>query len=279
MKQNPFSLFDFMGYFTPGATFFYMLYIITYCQGDPVENITDLQTILTSFPAVGIEGVLIFLISSYTIGHIISYLSSLTIETYSIWKYGYPSKSLLDIKGNGYWTGISKAHSYIWRIVLPIAILPITLLDIIFGNFLGFKIFYTKKLDSFLITVITFKIQKLLEHIGLPKSIDFKDNTKRNGDFFRIIMHYTYENSKTHQSKFTNYVALYGLLRAFSLIFNCLSIYLLFSIACNEYSFIKYVVLLSTSMIAYIFFMGYMKFYRRYTLEGLMVMTIDPLLK
>jgi hypothetical protein len=49
MKQNPFSIYDFLGYFIPGATTIYLIQIVNIIKKN---NCIDLNVILTSFPNI-----------------------------------------------------------------------------------------------------------------------------------------------------------------------------------------------------------------------------------
>lgn len=273
MKQNPFSLYDFIGYFIPGAASIYLIQIVNTIKK---SNCIDLNIILTSFPAVKTEGVLIFLIFSYVLGHLLSYISSITIEKYAVWKYGYPSKYLLDINPNKYWTGAKKFHSIFWRICLILLLFPTVILDYILGHYFGLKIFYSSKLDPMLIKLIKFKINCLAANIGINPKNGFAKGEANISDFNRIILHYTYENSKNHQSKLSNYVSIYGFLRTFTLITNVLFWYfVLHTLFYGEFDLKSNLTITGISIVSYLFFMSFMKFYRRYTLEGLMILSID----
>lgn len=273
MKQNPFSLYDFMGYFIPGATSIYLIQIVNIIKQ---SNSIDLNMVLNSFPTIQTEGILIFFILSYVLGHLISYISSITIEKYAVWKYGYPSKYLLDINSLKFWTGAKKFHSIFWRICLIILLLPTVILDYVLGHYFGFKNFYSNKLDPMLVKIIKLKTNNLLNKLGITTENGFEEGEGNNSDFNRIILHYTYENSKNHQSKLTNYVAIYGFLRTFTLITNILFWYfIIHTYLFSDFNLISVYVIISISIISYIFFMSFMKFYRRYTLEGLMLLTID----
>ena len=136
-----------MGYFIPGATSIYLIQIVNIIKK---SNCIDLNIVLNSFPTIQTEGILIFLILSYVLGHLISYISSITIEKYAVWKYGYPSKYLLDINYLKFWTGAKKFHSIFWRICLIILLLPTVILDYVLGHYFGFKNFYSNKLDPML---------------------------------------------------------------------------------------------------------------------------------
>jgi hypothetical protein len=273
MKQNPFSLYDFIGYFIPGATLIYLIVIVEIIKKN---NCINLNVILTSFPVIKTEGILIFLILSYVIGHLLSFISSITIEIYANWKYGYPSKYLLDINTNTYWTGAQKFHSCFWRLFLILLLLPTAVLDKILGDYFGFKFFYSKKLDPMLIKLIKLKINCLAEKIGMTYENGFVEYEANESDFHRIVQHYTYENSKNHQSKLSNYVSIYGFLRTFTLITNVFFLYFTlhtFYYGLFDLRSISTIILIS--IVSYLFFMSFMKFYRRYTLEGLMILAID----
>lgn len=209
----------------------------------------------------------------------LSFISSITIEKYANWRYNYPSKYLLKIKEKGYWKSAKNWKGYFWRTSLLIILFPCIVFDFIFGQLLNFKSFYRKEVDILLRKLIVLKINKLFKKIGFDEIENYKqfNNGKGNAhDFHRIVTHYAYEHSKHHQSKMSNYVALYGFLRTLSLIFNFLALYLIIKVVTyftfNLENILTIVVL---SSISYISFMAFMKFYRRYTLEGFMIITID----
>ena len=278
IKQNPFSLYDFFGYFIPGALIVYILLFLL--KITDFNNIDQLTVILNSDKAFQIENFLFFVIISYSAGHLVNFMSSITIEKYANWKYNYPSKYLMNLKPNfKFWSG-SKRIKF-WKFLLIFFLFPITILDLILGELLCFKTFYTKKADNFIIETVKAKGLILLNQLGTPIT-----KTLREYDFHRIFSHYVYENSKNHQSRLSNYVALYGFLRSLCLIsvmFLWLILYKLYKKAYlvekfseyfekNKYLIIYFFVI---SLLSYIFFMAFMKFYRRYSLESLMLIVID----
>lgn len=278
IKQNPFSIYDFLGYFIPGALVIY-IFILLITITD-FTNLNGIITALSSEKSFQLDNLLFFIIISYSLGHLFNFLSSITIERYSNWKYNYPSKYLMNLKPNHkFWLGTKKIIA--WKIILLILIFPVSILDYIFGELLGFKIFYTKKADGYIIETIKSKGIILLNQLGTPITKALRDY-----DFHRIFSHYVYENSKNHQSRLTNYVSLYGFLRVLCLIsvlFFWLIIYklhkkaYLFETFKEYYKNSKYLllVILLTTLVSYVFFMAFMKFYRRYTLESLMLIVID----
>ncbi|MEN8194499.1 MAG: hypothetical protein ABFS12_16890 [Bacteroidota bacterium] len=279
-KQNPFSIYDFLGYLVPGSIVLYSLLIHKYLKTNEFFKIDEF---INKMSSVKLDSLLLFIILSYIIGHLINFISSVTIEKYANWRYGYPSKYLLSIEIRGFWKSIDHWKEGIWRIGMIIILLPIISLDLLFGKYLNFKQFYQKELDPLLRDLIVFKINKLFNKIGFDKVDNYKEfkNGKANGyDFHRIVTHYAYENSKNHQSKMSNYVALYGFLRSLSLIFNFISIYyFLRTLVYSSFNIKSILTLFILGLISYTSFMAFMKFYRRYSLEGFMVIAIDPELK
>lgn len=276
IKQNPFSVYDFLGYLIPGSVLIYSYFIIDFIKENDQFKLNDF---IKTFKNLEFEGVFFFIIIAYTVGHLISFMSAITVERYSNWRYNYPSKYLLDMKYGGFWESARNWKDVAWRIIIITILLPCVICDLFFGELLGFKMFYKKSLDSMLKDLIGYKSNRLLAKIGLHKIKDPERylEGKTNGyDFHRIITHYAYENSKNHQSKMSNYVALYGFLRTLCLIFNLLTIYFVVrTILYSKINWENILITLILSGICYLAFMAFMKFYRRYTLEGLMIITID----
>lgn len=171
MKQNPFSLYDFLGYFIPGASLIYLVYIIGLFKSN---ECLDLNLILNSLPTINTSGILLFLIIAYVLGHLMSYISSISVEIYANWKYGYPSRYLLNFPATSYWKGAKSFHSIFWRIFLLLFLLPTVIPDSILGRVFGFKIFYHKRLDSVLVKLIIFKANVLMTKLGMTKKMDLK---------------------------------------------------------------------------------------------------------
>lgn len=269
--QNPFSLYDFLGYLIPGATMLYGVLILG------VEDFKEIGNILYEYNLDGYEDIFLIIVASYITGHIVNFLSSIIIEKYSIWTLGYPSKYLLRTPSKGYfesafYKGVS-SNEYsvrmIARTVLSLIMLPITLLDQIFGKMFYGRLFYARELDEYTSKVIINRIESGIDWVPGLKEIEGDINDQ---DFFRIIYHYCLENVSSHQSKFQNYVALYGFLRALSVIY-----LILFWVVLLTTSNLLFVTLIVLGSLSFICYMGYCKFSRRFTLEVLMAYTtIEP---
>ncbi|MCL8006127.1 hypothetical protein M8845_01680 [Gelidibacter japonicus] len=297
MKQNPFSLYDFLGYLIPGATLIYLLIIIKSCGGDFGD--CDLATLVSSVTEYQLQEVFFFIIASYALGHIISFLSSISIEKFGNWRYCYPSKVLIGFEKKSYWVLKQTPEDYNpdkdfydiepkqkirsaqnrARGLLGIFILPLIISEYLLGQQLNLKKLYSKGLDPYLIDRIKERTIVLLNSLSFTDQ-PIKTNELKDIDFNRVVHHYAFENSKQHQFRMVNYVALYGFLRNLVLTF-ILSFWYYFAISlCSINTNLEFngpmiltnIVLILLSFVA---FMAYMKFYRRYTLEGLMLILVD----
>lgn len=269
IQQNPFSLYDFLGYLIPGAL---LLFLITFFQTvdfDSIEHLTISHLLYVDYN-FEFEEIVLFVIISYAVGHLVNFVSSLIIERYANWRYNYPSKYLLGFTANhSYWGTRQEFMKNVWRSLVPVFIFPITICDILLGSFLRFRFFYTRPLDRFLQEIILDKGLKLIHKLHIRTqggTIQI-----REFDFHRVFAHYTFENSKQHQGKLTNYVVLYGFLRSLTLICTLLFWYSLF----QSSNCITWSITAGLGLSSYIYFMAFMKFYRRYTLESLMLIAID----
>ena len=106
----------------------------------------------------------VFLVAAYVVGHIVAYLSSITVERFLIWWYGYPSEFLLREQRMDFyffkeaqkmykekdkcwkWTLF---RTYFLRLIVLMFLFPITLSSLLVRIF-GGDSFFVKKLDDFL---------------------------------------------------------------------------------------------------------------------------------
>ena len=305
--KNPFSLYDFLGYFVPGALCLYLMVFLFDISG--VKSFDEIANL--HFGRVDLS--IAFVIIAYIIGHTINYISSITIEKYSNWMFGYPSAFLLKkerkgyykkarqedleewLKGNiehcklhlfikkgMYWSKWNWLHKFsllrlrssVWRFGLLLFIFPVSTIDWIFGKWFGLRLYYTNPLDYILIVTVQNNLEKLLLKLNIEGGNNF--------DYNRILNHYYYEKFQKHILKFDNYVALYGFCRCLSLIFCLTTSSILFLVFFNDaVLFTSQVVIMFclSSFLSFVFFMAFMKFYRRFTLEGFMCLVIDKTLE
>ena len=152
--------------------------------------------------------------------------------------------------------------------------------DLVLGKLFRMREFYTKSLDTLLADVIKRKIKAIAiscAKVSDPKVYDMAIEH----DFFRYVYHYALENAPNHQDKMQNYVALYGFLRTISLIFVCFFWIIFLHVSKLMPVFNEdvtmgggIIVIFIISVLTYTFFMGFVKFYRRYSLEALMAASV-----
>jgi hypothetical protein len=272
VKQNPFSLYDFLGYFTPGAIFIYgYIYAFNYKNSE----IRSLSNIAESMGVEKADLYVPLILFSYAAGHLLNFISSITIERYALWALGYPSKYLLSVKHKGYfYSSENVLRRRIVRLSVFVILLPVSLWDLVLGKVFGFRDFYAKSLDATLVGIIKSKVLSLVSASGVLKPNQLNDSLFEQ-DFFRFVYHYAVEHASNHLQKMQNYVALYGFLRALSL----LSVMLFWGIIirCLLKSgdpTEKISELFFISIMCYIFFVAFVKFYRRFSLEALMAVCV-----
>ena len=260
IKQNPFSLYDFLGYLTPGAIFFYGLLYVFNHSGPFTLFICDVNQYLGfDKPAIYIP----FILASYTTGHFLSFLSSIFIEQYSIWAFDYPSRYLFELKRDK-----KELKIRILYFILSILILPIWVCDCLFSK-IGIRVLYAKELEKPLVDLLENKLKDFIkEHAGIKDKE--KIDEAINQGFFRYIYHYALENANSHLPKFQNYVALYGFLRTITLI----TAIFYWRVVIHVYKGTLSYYYLFLFLIPYVFFMGFSKIFRKFTVEVFMAFSV-----
>lgn len=287
MEKNPFSFYDFLGYLFPGMLTLLIVIHITYLK-EP-SSISDyfsiagfMHTFKNELSIEWWKSTLILIILSYICGQIIAYLSSVTIEYFANKLYKYPSYYLLhdedrsfDYYLNTYfWDGIYFGN-FIWRIILFFIAFPVTLFILLLGAPLKINKFITHPLDAYIRDSIQTKLFNLSQKLNLARPEINSDN-----DYHRIVMHYVYLNIPNCQRKTDNHIALYGFLRAICLI-SCIFTDILIIKGLSTINFSAsfdwkgFVLIITMAFLSNILFMGFVKFYRRFTLENYMALLTE----
>lgn len=253
IKQNPFSLYDFLGYLIPGLFVIFLFSFSFFYFNSPHLSVEDVFKHTNNFLSSSFVAVLLL---GYVFGHFLSYLSSMTIERYAEWTLGYPSNYLMNDLPCSYFT--KKYDSLVYSLfrffLVPIFLFPISVYDFVLGFVFKLRKSYAKRLDDDLICLIT----DLLKKNGFLSS---KPN-------FIHIYHHSIERFKTHYPKIQNYVALYGFSRTISLIFVFIFWFYLYLILFYlKIDFYSIAILSLLSFISFVFYLSYLKFHRRFALE------------
>lgn len=293
MNKNPFSIYDFLGYLFPGfVAITLVIYIILINDNDSIESFFSIKNFVklygNTFKDYKWESAAIVLILSYIAGHIISYLSSTIVEYLMNKTFGYPSwyllnkqKYTLSLLWNSYYTKDTNCGKKIWRSIVILIMIPVSFVIFVFSVKSSLIKFIVRPLDEYTTKNITAKLKNLFEKLGLTHhDIEAKD------DYHRIVMHYVYINIPNSQRKLDNYVAMYGFLRALTLISCLLFDYLIYKQFCTISNYLTngfegsinsfaITILFILFIICNVLFMAFVKFYRRFTLENYMALLTE----
>ncbi len=271
IKQNPFSFYDFLGYFVPGSLFVYLLISISSHAAIKDSslfkfvNVSDLK---------GVELYTPLILIAYISGHFINFLSAMTVEKHLNWMYGFPSKTLLGIYQDSYFTsGDDSIKKNSVRAIVALLLLPISVVDFFVNYILGIKGLINKELDSMMKEIIKSKVVLILSSFAGLESPP--KEPVRETNYFLFIYHFALEHSVNHVPKMQNYVALFGLMRTLTFYFVILFWVAVWHLIYSGASILIFVVAaLSMTVVSYTFYLGFIKFYRRFTLEALMAAAV-----
>lgn len=278
MKESPFSVYDFLGYLIPGSFFIFGCYIIFLFETFNFLINKEFFKRLISLKDFKVDQIFLFVLVSYILGHLLSFISSITIEKYSIWTLGHPSRYLLNLDvDKAFKIEKYRIPRLICRVSCFVFLLPISILDFIFLKIFSMKKLVAKSLDVTLIEIIIGNLNKTLE-----KDFPLNDNgsvpivkTEKRFDFFRIIYHYSLEKRDNHYAKIQNYIALYGFSRTITLIFISFFWLVLILDFKSGYSENKFIMLTLSLLISYLMYSNFNKLYRKFTLEVIMAAVIE----
>lgn len=287
MNKNPFSIYDFLGYLFPGAFALIVVKFLVftdnpfcpYCFLDSIRDLAQSNDRLTD--------TIFFILLSYILGHAIAFASTLTVEQFANWRYGYPSSFILGISTEYFQKLIypddmslrRKAKVfilyYLARIIVALSVWPICLFSIVIGQWFNVRKFYIKETDEYTKKEIIKRIQRLAKQLGIEDISEDMIN-KKQLNYHRFITFYEYEKSAKHGVKMDNYVALYDFMRSVTMVLVFYTWYvaikLVFFWGMDAVSS-RYVI--GAALSSYFFFMAYMKFYRRYTEESFYTLVAD----
>lgn len=281
MKQNPFSFYDFLGYLIPGGVFICCLSFMF--VPDFLGVIGELSPKLKNSTFAESSILIALIIVSYIIGHFLSLLSALFVEKYLTDTYGWPSQYLfISISSDSsksikrYFLHLQHEYSVgninrkdiarriFKQIVSDVVLLPVVVIERIMYRFLGVR---PTKLPEPLNHSLLKRLTKFFEKSEIEVPYNILEEGYLKGDLFRFIYHYAQENSENHVHKMANYVALYGFSRNICFVFVLLFWASLFQSQIESWS---YWYSFGLAIVSSVFFYGFEKFYRRYTLEALM---------
>lgn len=291
MSKNPFSIYDFMGYLFPGVIVF-VLYLAFSQIGFDVTKLKDIS--LASNPELSgkfdLEKSFLLVVLCYILGHIVAYLSSITVEFASNKIFGYPSKYLLNEKrldwgrmflnyfitegtsSNAIFKCVKLVMKVLLKLIVLVLLFPVLISIFTIGYIFDINGYVSRSLDPYLRDTIIEKEYLLAKKLGIKHP-----DVNAECDYHRIILHYVYLNISSSQRKTDNYIALYGFLRSVCLLSSMtflLVLILSFKTIDISAPYDLWIigVLCFLYFVSYLTYLGFVKFYRRYTLENFMAL-------
>lgn len=287
MNKNPFSFYDFLGYLFPGIIILALtVFAVALAkESAPIEEYFQINKFVDVFQdKQGLkwwETTILTIILAYVAGHIFSYLSSVMVEYLPNRLFGYPSHYLLHAENinpkmlfQRYFVLDINPGRLLWRIIVVFALFP--LIPLLFlGKCLKITDFIVRPLDDY----VRNSIQRKLVQLSRTLNLNIPDVNSK-ADYHRIVMHYVYLNIPNCQRKADNYVAIYGFLRTMTLIaciyFDYFFYWQVFTL--NIHAGVNWnavLILLLMGILCNVLFMGFVKFYRRFTLENYMALLTE----
>lgn len=287
-EKNPFSIYDFLGYLFPGIVAIFVAFIVRQSWIDEQCNLFKclhvwnlLGLIRKEINLNWLEASVAVVIVSYIAGHIVAYISSLTVEFLANKSMRYPSEYLLEGSERSffkeYFRTADIANSKVYRWAILVVLWPLSLFFFTFSEY-GLRAFLASPLTGYLVQSIKDKTFSLYDKLGLARR-----SVNDNIDFHRVVMHYTYLHVENAQRKADNYVALYGFLRAMCFIstlfydyifinamYTCRYVFIKDAVVCIDWFVIGVLVL--GYIVCVLLFLAFIKFYRRFTLENFMAL-------
>ncbi len=284
VKQNPFSLYDFIGYLIPGILFWGMIFYIDlvfltktpimdfFGINDLIKNKNNIQYFAFLYPFV--------LSILYLTGHFFGLLANITIEQFGrVINLGKASGYLItDITPHTSFTAYAGLtltwnpikfiiNNLLWLLILIPETIFVYLICIVPKEKNNLIEAFYKKENLYMPEFSKKKIKKLIE-IHFEETFDENKITHTCNKYFHYIYHYVLENTGQHIIKIHNYVALYGLLRNTLMVSLLISIFILFSyFFVSPYKFDIFIFFILLLISNFILFYGYIKFERRYNEE------------
>jgi hypothetical protein len=241
----------------------------------------DYGSICQRYMSIKWQAAIPLLLVSYYVGHLVSFISSMSIERYARWRYGHPMYFLLDNSGEYpcfFKTGgEGPVWSQILRLFTAVAIWPLWFWEFMLlkSNILRN---YVRSMGPELVATVNEALGWLREKAGIK--VDPSPNYP--AEFESLAINYTLEAAPAHVFSLRNYIVLYGFLRAMTLIVVIVS--WLASLHTGWYYWNKeknaliacgmfFLVGLGCGVICLISYGAFLKFWTRYNREALMGLT------
>jgi hypothetical protein len=278
-KTPQLTAYDILGYLVPGLALFALidLSIAFHFQKMPMRY----EDVCLRYSTIKWQGAIPLVLLCYYVGHMISFLSSMTIERYARWRYGHPMNFLLDESGEYprfFGTGGKcPIWSMIFRFCTAVTIWPLWFWESVL-LVTGILRNYVRSMGPQLVATVKEALGWLREKAGITvdPSPDYP------AEFESLAINYTLESAPAHVYSLRNYIVLYGFIRSMTLVLVISTWLLSLHVGWKFYAegvnaYLSLGAFMVTGMAGGIFcvisYGAYLKFWTRYNREALMGLT------
>lgn len=306
VERTPFTVYDMLGYFIPGL--YLTIYVTLFFSGDliaglfknshvPMSTIKQALELSTNEATKKMElfniadkllspsstayftMLVIVLIESYVVGHVLSYLSSVTIERMCVGFFGQPSEALsLDRNDE---VAMSQYCKIVFRKFLNRhRIIHSLLLFALLPHSLTLLLFSKTTLRRLTVRPPGKAIEKRIRS-NFQTLFSIETHQISTEEMFRMIDYYNHANDERLSARKYNYVTLYGFCRSM-----CLAVYAVLlldlayvfgylSNAFYDISEVRYDILINLTL-TILLMLAYFKYFRRYSQDSLRAFAAIP---
>ena len=223
VEQLPFTIYDIIGYLAPGVLWLWAILAVAPMFG--IERVEFRDFALITEGTFGkLLAAIIFLIVAFLTGHIINYISSLTIEELAKYFFGFPSFYIVrhytkEKYGREYSiidnvkSAREKYSRMFWIVIFVALPISLTVLTLHKTNFIQNSV---KALHPRFIEILDKIFPKVVAlRSGKGFVIPFEDisDSTKDTDWLRFVAFEVLNNNATAQYRMYNYVTIYGFLR------------------------------------------------------------------
>lgn len=269
VENLPFTVYDVLGYAGPG--FFGLVYFSgLWLLNDGSFSLIVLSDLNFGFFGDFIATTLIIVIS-YILGHVFSFVSSLTVEKLSTSLLGYPSRFSAQSGWKDSWDPSSHFCKYVREKPVLAGLIflfffPYSIILFIFIQVPHARDYLGKRLDKSIIDIMKDRFRALNDKRFY---IDFENSPS---NWFKYLEFYCINNLPGAAGRMYNYLTIYGLMRSCCLIFHCgfwISFWFSFYGSVHLGNIFIFISLVSL-LFSFTTFLGFQKFFRRYTEEAIL---------
>jgi hypothetical protein len=278
-KTPQLTAYDILGYLVPGLAMFALFDVSIAFHFQQMHM--SYEAVCLRYSTIKWQGAIPLVLLCYYVGHMISFLSSLTIERYARWRYRHPMNFLLDLTDTYplfFDTGGNcPKWSKIFRFLTAFAIWPLWFWESVL-LVTGILRNYVRSMGPQLVATVKEALRWLREKAGI--TVD--PSPAYPAEFESLAINYTLESAPAHVYSLRNYIVLYGFIRSMTLVLVIATWLLSLHVGWNLYSdglsaCLSFGAFMVTGMVGGIFCLisygAYLKFWTRYNREALLGLT------